>query len=193
MTTKDYLFHCIAHARVLDSENLKTVSWFLNKMEKERRLDEVSIKFFEYAISNFKHSDVRLLINAYYFPSKLKGYDFYYAMRLLSLFLSSRTDDLFDNTRLNIIKSFIDEGDLFIDKEYRTLFMYDLHLLYRDDNELAYYGVLIDYKELIAFLNLNNMGFHSDMERESFNEDSFRYQLNFLKNFIANYNKRLIK
>ena len=96
------------------------------------------------------------------------------------------------NTRLNIIKSFIDQGTSFVDKEFRTLFMYDLHILVKDNDDLAFYMTIIDYKMLSDFLDVNDISFRSIGDKDIFNK-SFSYQLNFIRNAISNYNKRLIK
>ena len=71
--------------------------------------------------------------------------------------------------------------------------MYDLHILVKKDDDLALYMTLIDYKSLVDFLNLNGISFRSIADKDSFNKVSFKYQLNFIRNSINNYNKRLIK
>ena len=193
MTELETLFKKITQNKFLDIDIIHTVNWFISRMHKERRINEISVTFIQEALKNLKIEDVKLLLTTYYFPNSLKYNEYYYAMRILSLYLSSIIDTRFDNNRLNIIKDFIDSGDRFLDKEYRTLFMYDLHLLFKSDEDIEFYSQTIDYKELIAFLNLNNMGFHEYFFKETFTGRAFRYQLNYLKNFIANSNKRLIR
>ena len=192
MIDRDTLFKLIIHRQSYDAETNSFISSFLYKMSKEKRLDEVSIKLFKIALNNFDLKNIKLLIKAYYYPNLLKDNEYYDAIKLLSLFFSYESEYPFDNTRLNIIKRIIDEGSSFIDKELRTLFMYDLHILVKDDNDLALYLNLIDYKTLEDFLNINDISFRSLGDKDHFNK-SFNYQLNFIKNSINNFNKRLIK
>ena len=136
--------------------------------------------------------NIKLLTKTYYYPNLLKNNEYYDAIKLLSLFFSYESEYPLDNTRLNIIKSFIDQGTSFVDKEFRTLFMYDLHILVKDNDDLAFYMTIIDYKTLSDFLNVNDISFRSIGDKDIFNK-SFSYQLNFIRNAISNYNKRLIK
>ena len=184
MIDRDTLLKLIIHRQSFDGETNSFIRYFLYKMDKEKRLNEVSIKFFKVALSNFDLNNIKLLVKTYYYPYTLKNNEYYDAVKLLSLFFSYESEYPFDNTRLNIIKKVIDEGSSFIDKEIRTLFMYDLHILIDNDDDLAFYLTLIDYKTLEDFLKIN--------DKDSFN-NSFKYQLNFIKNTISNFNKRLIK
>ncbi len=192
MVDRENLLKYIIHNQSFDGQTNAFIHKFLYKMEKEHRLDEVSIKFFKIAISNFDLDNIKLLVNAYYYPDLLKSGEYYDAIKLLSLFFSYESEYPFDNTRLNIIKSFIDQGSSFVDKEFRMLFMYDLHILVKDNDDLAFYMTIIDYKMLSDFLDVNDISFRSIGDKDIFNK-SFSYQLNFIRNAISNYNKRLIK
>ena len=191
MIDRERLFKLIIRNHSFDGGTCSFINDFLYHMERSKRLKEVSIKFFKVALSNFDLANIKLLTKAYYYPNLLKENEMYDAIKLLSLFFSYEADYPLDNTRLNIIKSFIDQGCNFIDKEYRSLLVYDLHMLVNKDDDLAFFISLIDYKTLIDFLNINDISMRSIGDKDIFNK-SFSYQLNFIKNNIMNYNKRKI-
>ena len=190
---KEVFFKYIMRNHSYDGETNSFIHEFIDKMEKDRRLNEVSIKFFNVVLSNFDYKSLVLLVKAYYYPNTLNKNEYYDAVKLLALLFSYDSLYPFDNTRLNMIKLFIDEGVSFLDKEKRFLFIYDLHLLVKDDNDLAYYMSLIDYNVLDDFINTNGISFRTIGDKELFNNKGFKYQLNFMKNTIKNCNKRLIK
>lgn len=190
---KEVFFKYIIRNHSYDGETNSFIHEFIDKMEKDRRLNEVSIKFFDVVLSNFDYKSLVLLVKAYYYPNTLNKNEYYDAVKLLALLFSYDSLYPFDNTRLNMIKLFIDEGVSFLDKEKRFLFIYDLHLLVKDDNDLAYYMSLIDYNVLDDFINTNGISFRTIGDKELFNNKGFKYQLNFMKNTIKNCNKRLIK
>ena len=190
---KDNFFKYIMRTHSFDGETNSFIHSFIDKMEKDRRLNEVSVKFFKVALSNFDYRSLVLIIKAYYYPNLLKKEEYYDAVKLLALFFSYDAEYPFDDTRLNIIKLFINEGISFVDKENRFLFAYDLHLLVKNDDDLAYYMTLIDYNILNDFITTNEIGFRTIGDKQTFNNKGFKYQLNFIKNTINNCNKRLIK
>ncbi len=190
---KEAFFKYIIRFHSYDSETNSFIHEFIDKMEKERRLNEVSVKFFKVALSNFDYKSLVLLVKAYYYPNTLNKNEYYDAVKLLALFFSYDSEYPFDNTRLNIIKLFINEGVSFLDKENRFLFVYDLHLLLKNDDDLAYYMSLIDYNILDDFIKTNDISFRTIGDKEVFNNKCFKNKLNFIKKKIKNCNKRLIK
>ena len=192
MTNEEDLLKHILYRHSYDGDINNFFRSFLDKMKRDHRLEEVSVKFCKLALTNFNLESIKLLIRTYYYPNYVGKDEYYSAIKLLSLFFSYNSDYPFDNTRLNLIKRFVDEGNSFVDKEYRTLFMYDLHILLQDDDDIAFFMTVIDYKELIDFLDNNDISFRSIEDKDKFNKISFNYQCNFIKNNINNYNKRTI-
>lgn len=190
---KNEFFKYIIRYHSFDGDTSSFIHKFISKMEKERRLNEVSVKFFKIALNNFDYKSLVLLVKAYYYPNELNKDEYYDAVKLLALFFSYDAEYPFDDTRLNMIKLFINEGISFVDKENRFLFVYDLHLLLKSDDDLAYYMSLIDYNVLEDFLKNNEISFRTIADKQMFNNKGFKYQLNFIKNTIKNCNKRLIK
>ena len=71
MTELETLFKKITQNKFLDIDSIHIVDWFLTKMDKQKRLNEVSVKFIQVALKNLKIDDVKLLLTTYYFPNSL--------------------------------------------------------------------------------------------------------------------------
>ncbi len=193
MIDKETLYKYIIKDQSYDIEISETIHKLLDRKERERKLNTVSTKFLKACISNLDANSIKLLITAYYYPKELKKNEYYDAIKLLTLFFVSNYGYPYDDARLNIMNKFIDEGSSYVDKTYRTLFMYDLHISTLTNDDLAFYMNLIDYKSLIEFLELNDISFRSIGDKELFNKESFHYQLTYIRSMMNNYNKRLIK
>ena len=189
---KDELATAILHNAPISSENSGFIHEFLNKMESDRRLREVSVNYFRGCLGHFNIDTIKLLANIYYYPNEVKIDKYPQAIKLLALYLSSKQDD-FNNDRLDMISDFVNEGSSFVDKVMRTLFMFDLHLILRDNVEFAFYMNLLDYNDLRDFLELNDIDYYTKQSNGKLDNESFVYQLNFVKNKIQNQSMRIIR
>ena len=178
---KDDLANAILRHAPISSEIGTFIHDFLNKMERDHRLREVSVNFFRGCLGHFNADTICLLANIYYYPQEVKISQYPQAIKLFALYLSG-VEEEFHNDRLDMMYNFVNEGSNFIDKVMRTLFMFDLHLILRDNVEIAFYMNVLNYNDLRDFLELNGIDYYTKQTDKVLDSQSFNYQLNFVKN-----------
>ena len=103
------------------------------------------------------------------------------------------SEEEFHNDRLDMMYNFVNEGSNFIDKVMRTLCMFDLHLILRDNVEIAFYMNVLNYNDLRDFLELNGIDYYTKQTDKVLDSQSFNYQLNFVKNKVQNQSSMIIR
>ena len=189
---KDTIITSILSNQSFSSEHASFIHEFMDKLERDHRLNEVSVNFFRGFLGHYNIDTIKLLAYIYYYPKEVSIRDYPTALKLFALYLSSRIR-YYNNYRLDLISTFVNEGSNFVDKIMRTLFMFDLHILIKEDIKFAFYMNIIDYNDLRIFLELNGIDYYTKKNDLKLDEDSFKYQLNFVNNRIQNQSTRIIR
>lgn len=189
---KDTIITSILFKQSFSSEHASFIHEFMDKLEKDHRLKEVSINFFRGFLGHYNIDTIKLLAYIYYYPNEVNIKEYPSALKLLALYLSSRPR-CYNNYRLDMINNFVNEGSNFVDKIMRTLFMFDLHILIKEDIKFAFYMNILDYNDLRVFLELNGIDYYTKQSNTKLDVESFTYQLNFINSRIQNQSMRIIR